>query len=316
MKLSIALTWLSALGLEARYLAQRPQTPLIPTGVVLNKEVIDLLQQTLYMMNLEYDFFTAGVAEFEDEFTVEDYEVLAFIDEAKKYYVWVLADDLSNAQLQPLKPCKYWNPARNFNEWLTLARILQSIQTDWTVYLTGALAPHLIEYAVGAAARAPEEARWETYFRLRQGSPPVAQTYQTAITAKMAHHLDSQFVIPGSCPEEPPFVSKTPLLNVQKTTLEVGPGFREPTRPIWEWVANEVPQARPGADLYVAFLNQLDSPVYHKLIVTGPGRGYSTRPTSLKGTTYAFVTNDTAAQTADELEKTALAGPDILLGPY
>jgi hypothetical protein len=164
-----------------------------------------------------------------------------------------------------------------------------------------------------AASILPNEARHDTYLRTGLGASPFPTPFDTALTANWAFNLASMFIT--SCPQELPLptfvllpklvlVSPMPPVNLQPPT-PAGTTLTFSWDPSTFFVTVE-----PTEALYIAFINQISSPVFVQIGTGADSSGSVPVPAGISGVAFAVLTSFSGGLNETELSSFGtLAGP-------
>ena len=165
-----------------------------------------------------------------------------------------------------------------------------------------ALDPELVS---GLASIAATEARHSAFFEVASGQVPNPSPFDTPVAGVWAYNLALNFIVPGSCPVSPPFQI------IPKLTASAQEGTT-----IWSfsWDPTQEPVVREaGRPLFIAWVNQLGSPIYTELSLTSNGTGTAQIPQGMEGAVFAALTSQGSLTTTDELAGSTLAGPALVM---
>jgi hypothetical protein len=203
--------------------------------------------------------------------------------------------------------CQYIFPSRNTSEFISLGRSLSSVGVGALLALAETVATLDLNLVSGIASIATTEARHDAFFNVANGQLPNPAPFDTPISSAWAYNLALEFIIPASCPIELPI----PILPTLSTQASLQSNQTSMTFS-WDPTQNPVVQ-EDGQDLFIAWVNQLGSPVYTPLKSIGNGTGTATVPSGLKGVVYTALTTQNTLMSVDDLTGATLAGPAIIL---
>lgn len=135
------------------------------------------------------------------------------------------------------------------------------------------------------------------------------ESFETPSSAAWAYNFVLGYTRPGSCAVELP-LPILPTLDINdKATVYARPG----TQLTFNWdAAGRVAAARSGRPLFVAWVNQLNLPVFTLVTALGDGSGTANIPLGLSGAVFAVLTAQPELTSIEELTAATLAGPVIL----
>lgn len=159
----------------------------------------------------------------------------------------------------------------------------------------------------GIASIAATEARHDAFFNVANGQLPSLAPFDTPISSTWAYNLALEFIVQASCPLELPI----PILPTLTTKANLR-GNQTHLEFSWDPTQKPVIQEN-GKNLFIGWINQLDSPVYTSLNSTGNGKGTAAVPSGLKGVVYTALTTQNTLLTVDDLTEATLAGPAAII---
>lgn len=126
----------------------------------------------------------------------------------------------------------------------------------------------------------------------------------TEIPSIWAYNAALRYIFPGSCLQDVPL----PVLGrLEALQFHDGNNTQE-----FAWNADQEPFAsKNGKPLLIGWVNQIDSPRYTVLNVTGKGRGNAQIPASVRGFAMAGIVTE-EFKTLRSLSLATLAGPAII----
>lgn len=203
--------------------------------------------------------------------------------------------------------CQYRFPSSNTTEFLSLGRSLSFVGEGVILSLAESVANLDSNLVSGIASIAAVEARHDAFFNVANGQLPNPAPFDTPISQTWAYNLALQFIVPASCPVELP-IPILPTLAAQATLQS------NQTMMNFSWDPTQKPITQEtGKSLFIAWVNQLGSPVYTPVKSSGNGTGTASIPSGLKGVVYTALTTQNSLLTIDDLTAATLAGPAVIL---
>ncbi|KAI9698137.1 MAG: hypothetical protein M1836_004139 [Candelina mexicana] len=290
--------------------------PTLPPPPSLSASASERLQLGLYLENLEADYFNSGLANISTWGLVgippNIVDGLGPIAAQEKIHVSTVASLLGYFN-QPIPlPCKYTYPVSSTAEFLGLGSFIGSVgfgsvmDVGLNVSTTDPALVAVIEPTVAT------EARHNTFFRMLGGLLPSPSPADTLVPALFAKLWFDQFVVPGSCPN--PLNTTYPYLP--PLSVQDAPRPLLTTRPNgplhFKWDASavtKVPAYKYGAPAYIAWINQLNAPIYSAVKRSADsGKARISIPDGLTGVAYAVLVQDNTKKLPDDLVGVALSG--------
>lgn len=207
-----------------------------------------------------------------------------------------------------IPPCIYNFPASNPTEFFAVANLITSanfgsiigFQTDLAQTNPSIIGPSSNILGV--------ECRHDAFLRILNGEVPNPSPFETGIPTAWAYNIGLQFVVPGSCPVEVPLPTY-PLLYQDPAHPPEFANATYPTTMSFTWDANQAWVKREsGKQLYVAWVNLANRPIYTPLTTTKDGAGTTNVPRGLTGVAFLAVTT-LQPSNFDDLASATLAGP-------
>ncbi|KAI6080101.1 ferritin-like domain-containing protein [Hypoxylon rubiginosum] len=281
-------------------------------GVTLDlmPETITNLQLALFLENLEFAFFQSASA----NFTASDPALTDTLNQTireatmqEATHQKALRNILDAADADQIEPCQYRFPSQNTSQFLALGRTLSSVGVGATVSLAGSIPAQDVELVSGIASIAATEARHSAFFETANGKLPNPAPFDTPVPSTWAFNLALGFVVPGSCPVTPPIPVLSPLVveaaeEGDETTVDVS----------WDPVQTSI-QVEGNKPLFVAWINQLASPIYTPLSRTSNSTGKATMPEGLEGPIVVALTAQDYLERLEEVAVSTVAGPAVLV---
>ena len=222
-----------------------------------------------------------------------------------------LSTILNNYHAQEIPPCNYSFPVASTEAFFDVAHLIGSVGIGATIGLSDRLArtdPQLAELVASILA---VESRHDAFFRHIRGNVPNPAPFDTGINGVWAYNAALSFITPGSCP----FVIPAPVLPKLTIRTDIS-SFRmnitSNTTKSLSWDSEQMPfVVNKGKPLLVGWVNQVDTPVYTALNITGQGRGSAEVPHGMNGVAFAAVTTE-AYDSVNDLAMGTLAGPVVV----
>lgn len=301
--------------------------PTTPFPKTLSPTATSGFQLAHFLKNLEADFFRAGLANITagqtstawrttSNTTVTSssplslHTTVAKIAAQELIHTATISHLLQTAHQHPVAPCRYHFPVTNLRQFLALSDAITTVSTGAINGLAQSIAvssdPSLVALTSGMLG---VEAWHSAYFRIVADADTAAVStpnlFETPISGIWAFNLAVDFVVPGSCTLPP-----VPILP----HLEVGVAVESTAQFFWD--PEQMPVATAVAQkqrLYIAWVNQLNKPIYTSLNITAPGVGVAVVPAGLAGQVYAAMTATTVPGDVYALADATLAGPAIFV---
>lgn len=220
---------------------------------------------------------------------------------------------LSHFHVNPIEPCHYFFPVKDFDSALTLA-------SKFTDVVLGTLQDTIERFALGhdydlareIAAIIANKGEQQGWFRMQQGKIPSELPFTTTGDLNFAFTAVQSFVYPGSCPN----INEIPLRTFE--TLEIltslGPKSQNITFSFQDWT-NET------SKLWMTYINQQNLPIVEHLnIVSHSGNTivatalFPYDDHELNGLTISAVTRKEGPfGDANDVAKWTLAGPGLII---
>jgi len=293
-------------------LPNTPGTPHISSNAVNNFGLANFLE------NLESAFFQEGLANFTTWGNsgttngVSNVEVVSHIAAQEEVHVAAIVGLLKGNGAMDVPPCQYSFPTTDENSFLALGNIITTVGIGALIDLLDGLStsdPGL-EATVGSIL--PVESRHDAFFRMTAGEIPNPTTFETRISGIWAYNLALDFVVPGSCPYLPPFITSLPVFPDLAIVGSSGPSFATPNAPGALHFQVGQPSLMPAGwnskPLYMAWVNQDNVPAYTPVTVVGNVLQADVQP-NMFGMAFAALTNQNTATNIVDLTKATLAGP-------
>lgn len=205
-------------------------------------------------------------------------------------------------------PCKYKFPATNFDEFLSVANLITSTNFGSVIGLQQQLGGSTPALDPATTAILGVETRHDAFLRILHGVVPNPAPFDTAIPIAWAYNIGLQYTVPGSCPVEVPLPTY-PELSFDPAEP---PSFANASYPstmsfTWDdeqaWVRRE-----RGKQLYAAWVNQYNQPVYTPVSSNGAGSGTAPVPRDMQAVAFVALTTLQPSDFTD-LQDATLVGP-------
>ena len=153
------------------------------------------------------------------------------------------------------------------------------------------------------------ETRHDAFLRILHDNAPNPAPFDTAIPAGWAYNIGLQYTVPGTCAVEIelPAYPQLSLTGMGQTSFSNDTSYPDSISFTWDaqqaWTARET-----GKQLYAAWVNLYNQPVYTTVTVGGPGYGSAPVPKGMAGVTFMALTT---VQPSDlsSLQASTLVGP-------
>lgn len=207
-----------------------------------------------------------------------------------------------------IPPCQYSFPATNFNEFLAVANLITSTNFGSVIGLQLQLDGSAPALAPATSAILGVETRHDAFLRILHGLVPNPAPFDTAIPIAWAYNIGLQYTVPGSCPVEVPLPTY-PQLSFDPAGP---PSFADASYPstisfTWDdqqaWVQRE-----KGKQLFAAWMNQYNLPIYTPVTVNGAGSGTTPVPKDMQAVAFVALTTLQPSDFTD-LQDATLVGP-------
>ncbi|KAJ4330518.1 hypothetical protein N0V95_010042 [Ascochyta clinopodiicola] len=209
---------------------------------------------------------------------------------------------------QDVPACRYLLPS-NTTELVMLMGALKSVELGVFMSLSDSLPPSDTSASVLLSSIASVAAKQYALLRTYTSRNASIEPFDTPSSGTWAYNVALGFVQPGSCALELPL----PILPMLTMNNRIA-GYAWPgANATFGWdVAGRSAASRSGKPLFVAWVNQVDAPVFTPLTLHGDGFGTTRVPLGLSGTAFAVLTAQPGLTTIDELTDATLAGPVVV----
>jgi hypothetical protein len=293
-------------------LPNQPGTPKISLNAINSFHLANFLE------NLESNFFQEGLMNYTRWGTgdqvngVSNMAVVSRIAAQEEVHVASIVGLLEGNGAPGVAPCQYDFPITDETSFLALASIITNVGIGALQDLADGLSTTDPGLEATVASIIPVESRHDAFFRLFAKEVPNPTTFETRISGIWAFNLALDFIIPGSCPDLPSFLTSLPIFPDLGIIGYGGPSFATPNSPgklIFQvGQPNMLPQGWNSGPLYMAWVNQDNVPAYTPVTVQGNELHADVQP-GMFGVAYAALTNQNTATNINDLTKATLAGP-------
>lgn len=164
-----------------------------------------VLQFALTLEHLEAAFYSEVAAKFSaadfSSFNIPDlYTDVLRLARDEAVHVDVLTSTLRSLQKPAPSPCKYTFPYTSAASFLALAAVIEGVGVSaYAGASTSLRDPAVLSMAAGILS---VEARHDAILRAASGIAPYASPFDAPLDFNQAWTLASQFIVPGSCPDD------------------------------------------------------------------------------------------------------------------
>lgn len=220
---------------------------------------------------------------------------------------------LSHFHVNPIEPCQYYFPVKDFDSALALASkftdvVLGTLQDTIERFALG----HDVDLAREIAAVVANEGEQQGWFRMQQGKIPSELPFLTTGDLNFAFTAIQSFTYPGSCPN----INEIPLRTFEALEIVTPPTAKNQNLTFsFQDNTNETSQ------LWMTYINQQNLPIVQNLsYLSRSGKTITAEALfpyddhELNGLTIAAVTKkDGPFADANEVAKWTLAGPGLII---
>ncbi|KAJ5379108.1 hypothetical protein N7509_012227 [Penicillium cosmopolitanum] len=220
---------------------------------------------------------------------------------------------LSHFHVNPIEPCQYYFPVKDFDSALGLASkftdvVLGTLQDTIERFALG----HDFDLAREIASVVANEGEQQGWFRMQQGKIPSELPFLTTGDLNFAFTAIQSFTYPGSCPN----INEIPLRTFESLEIVTPPSAKSQNLTFsFQDNSNETNQ------LWMTYINQQNLPIVRNLsYVSHTGNTITAEALfpyddhELNGLTIAAVTKkDGPFADANEVAKWTLAGPGLII---
>lgn len=152
------------------------------------------------------------------------------------------------------------------------------------------------------------ETRHDAFLRILHGLVPNPAPFETGIPIAWAYNIGLLYTVPGSCPVEVPLPTYPQLSEDPALPPAFANAFYPETMSFtWDpqqaWVQRET-----GKQLYAAWVNLFNQPMYTPVTVATPGSGTTPVPKDMQAVAFVALTT-LQPSNFDDLQDATLAGP-------
>jgi hypothetical protein len=203
-------------------------------------------------------------------------------------------------------PCKYAFPVTNFEEFLSIANLITSANFGSVIGLQQQLDGSAPALATSTTAILGVETRHDAFLRILHGVVPNPAPYDTGIPIGWAYNIGLQYTVPGSCPVEVPLPTYPQLYLDHPASFSNG-SYPDTLSFTWDTQQSWV-QREKGKQLYAAWVNQYNEPMYTNVTVYKSGYGSTTVPKGMQAVAFMALTTLQPEDFTD-LQDATLVGP-------
>lgn len=285
----------------------------------LSANDITVLQLALYAEYLESDFYSGACNKYTDaDFTAAGFptgyrDSVCVVAGHEMTHATTIASTLTAAGVTPNPPCNYSFPYTSPTTFVQLANLIEPVGIGAYIGGAGLLvdSPALLEVA---ASILTVEARHDAFFRFGLGASPFPAPFDTALSAVWAFNIAELFVT--YCPVYQPFIDLPKLTYTGPTPpTDLRPALAVGTELSFSWDPTKffVPVAK-DEKLYIAMVNQIGTPIFEEVTMTGAASGTVPVPSGVAGSVFVCLTTFSGGLTLTDLTNYGtLAGPMEIL---
>jgi hypothetical protein len=211
---------------------------------------------------------------------------------------------------QDMPSCQYLLPS-NATQLSWLMGALKSINLGVLMSMADSLPPTDSTAAMVLSGIAGVDAKHAALLQAYTQPNASKQAFDTPASETWAYNFALEYVQPGSCTLELPLPILPKLTMNYETAGYVQPGTNVTVE--WDTAARSA-AARSGNPLFLAWVNQVNLPIFTSLTEFSEGSGSTMVPLGLLGTTFVVLTAQKLTTIGDLTEAT-LAGP-IVVSPW
>jgi len=280
---------------------------------------ITTLQLLASLENIEAFYYaefihnvTSGVYTMPDDLVMNNtIEVVSKIAAQEAVHVATTGAILRLNSAPVVPPCNYSFPVTNFEEFLAVANLLTSANFGSVIGAQLQLSGDDLALAPGITSILGAETRHDAFLRILHGGAsavPNSSPFDTGLPSAWAYNIGLQLTVPGSCEVEVPLPSYPRLaMDLGETAAWASSTYPETITFGWDaqqaWVARET-----GKQLYAAWVNLFNQPVYTNVTVSKAGSGTAPVPKDMQAVAYVALTTLQPSNFAD-LQDATLVGP-------
>ncbi|KAI9738832.1 MAG: hypothetical protein M1834_008339 [Cirrosporium novae-zelandiae] len=288
-------------------------TPNSDPPPTLSKTASGGFQAALFLENLETAFFTQGAQNLSNIWNSSTSTITTVSKVAAQESIHVQAIEglLSHFNVELVPACKYDFGVESEMEFLELANLITTVGIGAVIDLavdTEVSDPALTQTF---ASILPVEARHDAFFRMEAGDGdfvvPNPTPFDTRLPGAYALNLAQQFVVEGSCAVVPDFPVIPALEILSSTFCETSSRLAEVS------FSFDASLATSGQKLYIAWLNQLNTPTYVEAEMAGEGVVKAQVPENVNGGAFAVLTAQDTVMDVSQLVGVSVAGPAVVV---
>lgn len=215
---------------------------------------------------------------------------------------------LNSAAVVPA--CEYIFPSTDFPSFLAVANLLTSTNFGSVIGVQEQLSGSDLSLAASTTSILGVEARHDAFLRILHGDIPNPSPFETGIPMAWAYNIGLQLTVPGSCAVEVALPTYPALYLEHRTTPWTSFAADEyPETMVFEWDVNQAWVAREeGKQLYAAWVNLFNQPLYTEVKLLEQGRGEVVVPKNMKAVAFVALTTSRPS-TFTDLQDATLVGP-------
>ena len=266
-----------------------------------------VLNLAIYLEHLEYALYSSAYNDFTDAQYLAAGLPSGFRDnvgviaEHESIHAATLSGVLQSAGGVPPPPCTYAFPYSDPLSFAKLANMVTSVGIG--AYLGGSA--ELMDNAqllTSAGAILTVEARHDAYLRVGFAASPFPAPFDTPLTAAWAYNLAQAFIV--ECPVQLPL----PIFPMLSLDMDNSAGSAK----YFSFDVTEVSVAS-STTLYLAWINQLSTPIYTVAQSCGSGCVYADVPPGVVGAAFVVLTCDNGDDEPTLSANGTLAGPQVVI---
>jgi hypothetical protein len=214
---------------------------------------------------------------------------------------------LNSAAIVPA--CNYTFPVTNFEQFLTVANLLTSTNFGSVIGVQEQLSGSDLAIASSTTSIIAVEARHDAFLRILHGLIPNPSPFDTGLPIAWAYNIGLQLTVPGGCPVEVPLPTYPQLFIDGASPWEEWASSSYPETMSFKWDSQQSWVAREtGKQLYAAWVNLYNQPVYTEVNVSKAGFGTADVPKDMQAVAFVALTTLQPSNFAD-LQDATLVGP-------
>jgi len=290
-------------------------------GAAVSQNGINLFGLTNFLENLESNFFQTGLQNLTAWGTAgsinghDNLDIVSHVAAQEEVHVAGLVGILTGSGAQPIPPCQYQFPVCDAESFFALANIITCVGIGALIDLQANLAPTDPGVIPAVGSILPVEARHDAFFRLTASELPNPGTFDTRISGIWAYNMALDFVVPGSCPFLPPFITSLPVFPNLAIIGAGEPSFATPNAPgCLTFIVVQSDMLPNGwsysaQPLFMAWVNERNIPAYTPVTVVNDYQLQADVPPGLFGMAFVALTNQNTAKNINDLTAATIAGP-------